>query len=358
MIYKPYGKTGKDVSVIGFGGMRFQKKGSRYDTDACVEMVHTASQLGINYFDTAPYYCDDKSESLMGEAFKSMPNPFYVSTKSSENSGSKLRAQLEKSLKRLNVQKINFFHIWCVLDLDGYKKRLVPGGAYEAAMKAKSEGLIDHVVMSTHCNGDEIATMLEDNLFEGVLLGYNVLNAPFRKKGLEAALKHNLGVATMNPLGGGLIPQHEDLFSFIRTETDQTSAGAAIRFNASHDAISTVLCGMGSLDEVKRNAAIGNQFTPYPAEKMLDIAAQMSSKLDSLCTGCDYCKGCPQDIPVSKFMLAYNEAILKDKQTAKGMINWHWGLDEKLAKTCIECGLCEDKCTQHLPIIERLKIFG
>src|SRR5512133_1860748 len=104
---KKYGKTGKDVSVVAFGGMRFPKP---KDIDGSAELITYAHSKGINYFDTAPYYCDDKSEEIFGAAIKQLPRKsFYISTKCGEAEGGKLRASLERSLKRLNVDCIDFF---------------------------------------------------------------------------------------------------------------------------------------------------------------------------------------------------------------------------------------------------------
>ncbi len=78
MLYKPYGKTGKEISVISFGGMRFADND---DIETNAELVQYACSKGINYFDTAPGYCEDKSEIAFGEAFKNMDrDSFYVST--------------------------------------------------------------------------------------------------------------------------------------------------------------------------------------------------------------------------------------------------------------------------------------
>ncbi|MCX7708933.1 MAG: aldo/keto reductase [Clostridia bacterium] len=355
MLYKEYGKTGKKISVIGFGGMRFVKSGDSYDFDQCAEVVRKANELGINYFDTAPYYCEDRSEDIMGLAFKKMPKEFYVSTKCSEKNGSKLRASLEKSLKRLGIPKINFFHIWCILTLDDYKSRMVKGGAYEAALKAKEEGLIEHIVFSTHCNGDEIETIVKDGCFEGVTLGYNILNFPFRQKGLEAAYKHGLGVATMNPLSGGLIPQKSEYFDFIRGKEDASVVNAALRFNGSQKEITTVLAGMGTLEEVLENVKVGERMQEFSETKIKEIESKLFSSMDKLCTGCRYCEHCPQELSVSKYMIAYNQQILGSSQEGSNWMKWHWGMPVEGVKNCIECGLCENKCTQHLPIMERLK---
>ena len=106
---KPYGKTGKNISVIGFGGMRFANPA---EIEASAETVLYGYEKGINYFDTAPFYCDDHSEDIFGAAFEQMkPDTFFSSTKSSESDGDKLRKELEKSLKRLNVDRIDFYHI-------------------------------------------------------------------------------------------------------------------------------------------------------------------------------------------------------------------------------------------------------
>lgn len=355
MIYKDYGKTGKKISAVGFGGMRFIKDEKGYDYDKCAQILHIANNKGVNYFDTAPYYCDDESENIFGHAFKNMPKEFYVSTKSSEHDGAKLREQLERSLKRLGREKINFFHIWCVLTIDDYKSRIVKGGAYEAALKAKEEGLIEHIVISTHCNGDEISTILEDNLFEGITMGYNILNFPYRQKGIDAAYKKGLGVAVMNPLGGGLIPQKEEYFSFLRDVDDKNVKDAALRFLISQKEITTALAGIGSLKEVEENCTCGDNGIAFTEGKLKQINDHLFASLDKLCTGCRYCEHCPQEIPVSKYMQAYNMRILGDVDACLGQLKWHWRIPKEGVDKCIECGICEEKCTQHIEIIKRLK---
>jgi len=356
LLYKKYGKTGKDISIIGFGGMRFQKDGEEYDLEKCAQMVTRAYELGINYFDTAPGYCGGKSEEIFGIAFKQIPGKFYVSTKSSARTGDKLREDLERSLKRMGVEKIDFFHIWCVLTMEDYRKRLVQGGPYEAALKAKEEGLVEHITISTHCNGEEIETIVKEGLFEGITLGYNILNFPYRRSGLKAAFDNGMGVATMNPLGGGVIPQNAEYLKFMINEEDQSIVESAIKFNASHKEITTVLTGMSSLRDVEENAAVGNKISPFTEEKLKEIENKLSASMNELCTGCRYCEKCPQGVSIPKFMLAYNESLIrKDKTATMNALKWTYGLSPKEANECIACGACEKKCTQHLNIIERLK---
>ncbi|SMP67155.1 hypothetical protein SAMN06296020_1156 [Anoxynatronum buryatiense] len=360
MIYRPYGKTGKEVSVIGFGGMRFGD-----DDDYAAEVVRYASEKGINYFDTAPFYCDDRSESIFGKAFKKMPNPYYISTKSmirKEKTADEVRARIEKSLGRLGVDKINFFHMWCLMDLDQYRRVMAPGGPYEGAMKAKAEGLVDHVVFSTHCTGKDIRTIIEDDVFEGVLLGYNVINHPFRQEGVQAALEHQLGVVTMNPLSGGLIPRYQDHFSFIREYDEESTVQAALRFNAAQPGITVVLAGMGSKEEVDENtAAVARPLTVSEAKRR-EISGKLTEKLDALCTNCQYCreKKCPSKIKMNLYMEAYNLSLLINSDETLRQLDWYHDRGELKAEDglpgdCIACGICETLCTQKLPIIQRLE---
>ncbi|KAB3534404.1 aldo/keto reductase [Alkaliphilus pronyensis] len=356
MIYRDYGKTGKKVSVIGFGGMRFGK-----DEDYSAEVVRKANELGINYFDTAPFYCNDRSEFIFGRAFKKMPSQYYVATKSSvrkEDTADKVRWRIENSLERMGIDKINFFHMWCIMDLQQYQKVMEPGGAYEGALKAKAEGLIDHLVFSTHCKGEDIRKIIEDNVFEGVLLGYNVINHPYRQEGVDAAIEKNIGVVTMNPLGGGLIPRNEEFFSFIRERDGENSSQAALRFNAAQKGITVVLAGMGTIEEVEENIEVVKHPLIVSENKVKEIKSKIGEELNSLCTTCGYCLKCPKKIDIHNYLEAYNLMILDGKEAMEKHLKWlkETGSikEDAQPKACIACGACEELCTQKLPIIERL----
>ncbi len=358
MLTKPYGKTGKDVTVISCGGMRFDKFETPEEIEKAAELVHYAYEKGINYFDTAPFYCNDKSEEIFGLAFKQMkPGTFYTSTKSSQADAGKLRESLEKSLKRLNADKITFYHIWCVVTLDAWKERLA-GGAVAEALKAKEEGLIEHVVISSHLRGNELSDVLSEGYFEGVTLGYSALNFPYREKALATAHDMGLGVVTMNPLAGGLIPNNAERFDFLRGPQDASVVEAALRFNISNQAITSALVGFSSKDHVDQAVAAAENFTPYPAEKVEKIRGQILETFDGLCTGCGYCLPCPEDVNIPHLMEAYNHKILSDDGDDQAIVNrlkWHWNAKPEAAAACSLCGACEEKCTQHLPIRERMK---
>jgi hypothetical protein len=353
---KPYGKTGKNISVIGFGGMRFPQP---HDLEASAELVRYAHAKGINYFDTAPFYCDDQSEEILGRAFQTLPrDSFYVSTKSMATTGDALRAGLEKSLQRLRVDHIDFFHIWCLLQ-PGQLKERIDQGAIPAAQRAKEEGLIKHLVVSSHLGGDDNADVLASGLFEGITIGYNALNFPFRGATLAAALRHNVGVVTMNPLGGGLIPRHAARLAFLKGPQDRDVVQAAIRFNVSQPAITAALVGFASKEEIDQAVTAVENFVPYPADHIERVKANIGASFEGFCTGCGYCLPCPADVPIPKLMDAFNHRILEGTDKAVvDRLKWHWSLAPDAAAACLECGDCEATCTQHLPIRERLRTIA
>ncbi len=357
MWYKPYGTTGKEVSVISFGGMRFPNP---QDIDASAELMLYAYNRGVNYFDTAPNYCQDKSEDITGRAIKQMkPGTFFVSTKCADSSGDKVTASIEKSLTRLGVPKIHFFHIWCVVTLDAWRERQAKG-AVKAALKAKERGLVEHVVVSSHLPGNELAQMLDESPFEGVTLGYCAINFPYRQQAVDAAGAKRLGVVTMNPLGGGLIPQNADKFDFLRGPQDDSVVEAALRFNISQPAITSALVGFSSTRQIDEAVAAVDEFQPYDRGHIQQVRDKIMGSYSSLCTGCGYCLPCPKGIEVPKMMDAYNLKLLDgDKdQAISDRLKWHWGKQPQDAQACTLCGACESKCTQRLPIRERMQHIG
>src|SRR4051812_34880585 len=85
MQYRKLGKTGVSISALGFGAMRLPMKNvdnkDVYDIEESIKTIHRAFDLGINYIDTAPYYCEGESEVIVGKALKGWRDKVYISTK-------------------------------------------------------------------------------------------------------------------------------------------------------------------------------------------------------------------------------------------------------------------------------------
>lgn len=359
MIYRQYGKTEDFVSAIGFGGMRFDEQMSPEDA---ASMVKFAYDSGINYFDTAPMYCRDMSEKYYGMAFKEMKKtrdskPFYVSTKTRDFLADKIRKSVERSLKRFDLEYIDFLHVWCVMNPEDYRWRVCMG-ALKTLEKLKEEHLIRHICVSTHMNGEDIGKMLESYPFDGVLLGYSAMNFAYREKALDVAKRLNDGVAIMNPLGGGLIPRNPDKFAFVKTQENESVVEGALRFLLDDNRITLMLVGFSSIEHIKEALSAVNGYHPLTEQDHKKIRQNLKETFNSLCTCCRYCDHCPQKIAIPKFMDAYNQYLLTtQKKYMIERLTWHWGnfKDALKLNTCLHCGLCEKSCTQHLPIMERLQ---
>ena len=364
MLYKNFGATGKKVSTIAFGGMRFLADEYKKDVKICADLVLEAHSKGVNYFDTAPGYCNDKSEIIMGEAFKQMKyGDFHVSTKCglwNATDADGARRMIEQSLTRLNVPKITFYLMWCIKNLDEYRKMIAPGGIYEGMLKAKEEGLIEHICCSTHASGDEIAEIVNDGRVEGVMLGYNAINFAYRRSGIETCGKADVGVVVMNPLSGGLIPDYPERFSFLTEGSNDKISVAALKFLIAHNEISAALPGISNRVELDE-ALLATTNLPIINDEYLDnLSKKLGVELNTICTGCAYCDECPVDIEVPKLLDSYNTAIIENGDMSKTMnkLKYHWHVLAESANACTECGKCEELCTQKLPIIERLKAIG
>ena len=357
MIYRKYGNTGLDVSVIGFGGMRFP---DQENVEQASTLVKAAYDAGINYFDTAIGY--GKSEELFGAAFKEMKKtraqkPFYVSSKTFAADESSVRKDLETSLTRMGLDYLDFYHVWCLISPQAWKERQA-GGVLKAFEKIKAEGLVKHIVVSTHMSGDDSAAMFDDYPFDGVLLGYSAMNFSYRESAVAAAAAKKMGVVVMNPLGGGIIPQNPDRFGFVKTQKDETVVEGALRFLVNDPRISVVLVGLSTLDQLAQTVKAVDGFKPISPEAIGEIRTNVKAAFNEMCTGCQYCDGCPENIPIPKLMDAYNHYMISGN--ADDMVNrlkWHWSINPSDAywKKCVECGKCEGECTQHLSIIKRLK---
>ena len=354
MLTRPYGKTGKNISILSAGGMRYS------DPDKIDEMAQiplAAARMGVNYFDTAPGYSNDKSEIILGAAIRQIRKEgleFYTATKTWGSDEKTVMQHFESSLKRFGTDHIDFYHAWGINDPKNFAERKKLG-AIGALLKLKEQKLVSHVVCSSHMEGDDISRLCDEGVFEGILVGFCAINFPFRMAGLRGAARNSMGVVTMNPLGGGMIMDHEDRFSFIKARPGMSMLEAALHFNLAHPEITSVLVGFRNIEDVRTAVAAAESFKPVPGAEIDRIKKHIETNFNELCTTCNYCNECPQGIPVVRFMESYNHYMLYGKpEQIFDRLKWHWGIqDLSRLEDCTECGLCEKVCNQKLPIMKR-----
>ncbi|MFQ6041742.1 MAG: aldo/keto reductase [Candidatus Poribacteria bacterium] len=367
MQYRKFGNTGMLVSALGFGCMRLPMEGGHVKEDYAIRMLLRAHELGVNYFDTAEGYCNTESQMVLGKAVKEMDrDKVYVSTKNGYkgDSGSEWRKRLETSLSRLDVDYIDVYHSHS-LSWHAFQTGFgVEGGPLDEAQKAKAEGLIRHLAFSTHDSPENIIKLIDTGAFASMTVQYNLLNRA-NEEPIAIAHEKGMGVSIMGTVAGGRLAQPNEDIQKLRVGIAKSSAEIAVRFVLSNPGVSTALSGMNSIEQVEENVATASRTEPLtPAEKIQVLESMEENKrlADLYCTGCGYCMPCPNgvDIPTNFLYMNYYRVYglrdyarqqytaLKEK-SLEGMDVPSW------ADTCIECGECEPKCPQEIPIIKQLK---
>lgn len=367
MLYREFGKTGVKVSSLGFGAMRLpmtEVNGKKFvDDEKAIPIIHKAIELGVNYVDTAPYYCDGESEIAVGKALKGFRDKIYLSTKNpiEDASGEHFRERLEKSLKKLDTDYIDFYHMWGINWKTYVDSIDVPNGPLQAALRAKEEGLIKHLSFSFHDIPENMMKIIDTGYFESVLCQYNLLDRA-NEEAIAHAHEKGLGVVIMGPVGGGRLGAPSAVIQEMLKGKAKSTAEMALRFVLANQNVSVALSGMSTIEMVEENAAVASipgTLTDVELKKVEEMLEENKRLAELYCTGCNYCMPCPGglNIPHIFRLMNYNKVY--------GLKDYARGEYEKLmvdgnnigkdASACLECGACESKCPQHLEIVKQLK---
>ncbi|BFT71557.1 aldo/keto reductase [Paenibacillus sp. P36] len=282
MQYRSLAGTDIQISRIGFGAQRFENPQNR---DECVETVLHAYNNGINFYDTAMQYCADQSEFILGDAITEMkkgPIPFHISSKCYYGDSGKFREILERSLQRMNLEQIDFFtNLWGVKSYEDWLE-CVRFGAVDQIVKAREEGLIKHVSITTHMPSDDLRKVLSEYKFDINIVGYNVLNAPWRTEGMKSSQELGVGNIAMNPLGTGIIPQYEDVFKAICIRENQNIVDGAIHYMLSSPYVDSVLVGLRNKSDVQDALNSFESFKPYTEEESKLVHTRLKESIAKL----------------------------------------------------------------------------
>lgn len=367
MEYRAYGKTGLKLSLLGFGCMRLPMKDEHVVEDEAIRMLRYAIDHGVNYIDTAFFYCNHESEVVVGKALKDgYREKVTLSTKNPvhEPDGKKWRQTLDEQLRKLDVDKIDVYHFHGIGWDEWNEKFIVPGGPADEMRRAQKEGIVTHCAFSFHDKPENLIKLVDTGFFEGVLLQYNLLDRA-NEAGIAHAHEKGLGVVVMGPVGGGRLAAPSDGIKKLVPGPVQSSAEAALRFVMGNPGVTVALSGMSTMEQVKENLA-----TAETAGVLSDAdRAQIAKNLDEVkalsdlyCTGCNYCMPCPHgiDIPRNFELMNYYRvwglkdyakecyARLKERKVDDSIV-------EAWAAACTQCGECEPKCPQNIPIPEQMK---
>lgn len=360
---------------LGIGTNRFAVTGpeDRAGISRAARIVASAMEAGASYIDVAQTYSKGTAMEVCKQAFAQTKAPSYVTVKSSflfDKTADAALLRTETAFLNMGIDHAFCFVIWNISSYAQFELIMQKGSLYDGAQLAKKRGLVDHICFSTHAPPGDIIKILHTGTFEGVTLSFSALNSQIIKPILDCAMENNAGVVVMNPLGGGIIPQQKDYFSFLCGKDDSSTVQAALRYVYAHPAVKIVLSGISSETELMENlSAFQKTSSEQPEERIARVDRKLQS-IEGFCTGCRYCDGCPQGINIFELMQSYNTTLFPQPMTAYGrtdarlieaigvcsrLRNTFGILPQDTVNRCIKCGRCETRCTAHLPIMRRLE---
>lgn len=322
MDYRVLGKTGLQVSRMGFGGLPIQ----RTDENACREILVKLADLGVNYIDTARGYT--VSEGYIGKSLAGMRDKFILATKSMAKDKASMERDIEISLQNLQTDYIDLYQIHNP-NREGYEQIIAPGGALEALLEAKAAGKIGHIGFTNHY-AEMIELVLQEDWVETVMFPYNIVETQGEKL-LRLCKEKNVGFIAMKPLAGGAI---ED-------------ARIALRYIASCEGVDVIIPGMDVPEQVQENYDAIMDSAPLSQEEQAKITAIRKDLGENFCRRCNYCAPCSVGIKIPTIFL------FDGYLTRYGLPDWakeRYETLDKHASDCIVCGDCEKRCPYHLPI--------
>ncbi len=360
MIYRELGRTGYRVSQLGFGVMRMPMVGegpeARIDRESAIPMLHAAFEGGLNYVDTAADYQNQDSQRVVGEALAAWPGRIVVSTKNPEYEDEKTWWQnLENSLERLRVSSIDLYNHHAI-DWERWTKYVEPKVS-KWMLKARDQGLVKHICSSFHDTNERLVQYIDTGYPEVITLQYNLLDRRL-VDGIAYAHERGVGIVVMGPVAGGRLGVTSPVLKGLVPGVERVP-DLALRFVLSNPNVCVALSGMSTMQQVRENLATTSGAATLSVEDQEAISAQLTrlqAMADLYCTGCGYCQPCPQDVDIPHIFQKYNEARVYGLwDAAREAYRKHEWMSGKQADACIECGECETKCPQHIPIRDQLK---
>jgi len=254
---RPFGKIGVKFPIISFGAQRVVDAHGCSESQA-LKILNHALDRGIRYFDTAWVYSDGQSEERVGKVARHRRKEMWIATKTITRTAKESRLQLEESLRRLQTDHIDEWRLHNVWSLEELDKVIGSGGSLEAAIQARNKGMVRYISISGHTNPKVQIEALNRFPFDSVLCAVSVLDhfiLSFAEEFLPIANAKGVAIIGMKVLGlGVLAPYYEK----------------ALRYTLSLP-ISTAIVGMETMEQLKKNLAVAENFKPLTDEERLEL---------------------------------------------------------------------------------------
>lgn len=363
MLYRP-DRKGRPISQLGYGCMRFTRKGSGIDYEKAEREVLLAIDQGVNYFDTAYIY--PGSEECLGRilAENHCREKVYIATKLPQyllRTAAAVEKTFREELERLRTDYIDYYLMHMFTDYTQWE-RLRALGIEEWIARKKAEGSIRSIGFSFHGDTQMFLKILNAYDWDFCQIQYNYLDEHTQagRVGLQAAAKKGIPVIIMEPLRGGkLVNLPEKARKVLK---NYSPAELGLRWLWNQPEVTCVLSGMNSEEMVKENIRVASEAQPGHLTgedlAMVETIKGIIREQEKVgCTGCRYCMPCPKGVDIPGIFHYYNLMYMEKKASARFEFARNVGLRKEpgFATQCVGCGLCESHCPQHLPIRQKLK---
>ena len=362
-------RYGNEISQLGYGCMRFTKKGAGIDYDKAEKEVLLAIEKGVNYFDTAYIY--PGSEECLGRILdeNKCRDKVNIATKLPQYMLRSMKA-IEKTfaeeLSRLRTDHVDYYLMHMFTDYSEWEK-LKALGIEQWIADRKADGSIRNIGFSYHGNTENFIKILEAYDWDFCQVQYNYLDEHSQagRRGIEAAGEKGIPVVIMEPLRGGKLVNlpvraKQEL---LNSGTGYTAAELGLRWLWDQPEIMCVLSGMNSTEMVEENIRIASDaepgsFTEADRNLVERVKTIIREKEKVGCTGCRYCMPCPQGVDIPGTFYNWNLMYIEGK---KNPVRFEYARNIGMRKEtafpsqCIGCGKCEQHCPQHIRIRDMLK---
>lgn len=362
-------KHGEELSILGYGCMRFSRKGSGVDIDKTEQELLAAIRAGVNYLDTAYIY--PGSEAALGEILErnGLRDQVRIATKLPQylvKNRDSLDKYFDEELSRLRTDRVDYYLMHHLTDIAQWE-RLKTVGVLDWIAEKKAAGAIRNIGFSYHGNSDNFLKILADYDWDFCQIQYNYLDETTQAGvvGLKAAAARGIPVVIMEPLRGGkLVNKLPEAAKQLmaRHERGWSPADWGLRWLWDQPEVTVVLSGMNSLAMVEENVRIASEAAvgAFSAEDraFLQLILDIIREKEKVgCTGCRYCMPCPKGVDIPGYFSSYN--LMYTESKVSGWRHFFQAValsaEPSFASQCVQCGKCEKHCPQGIPIREQLK---
>ena len=361
-------RYGNQISQLGYGCLRFTKKGNSIDYEKAEKEVLLAIEQGVNYFDTAYIY--PGSEECLGRILdeNKCRDRVYLATKLPQyiiRSSAAIDKTFQEELSRLRTDYIDYYLMHMLTDYAEWE-HLKELGIEQWIARQKAEGRIRQIGFSYHGETEMFLKILDAYDWDFCQIQYNYLDEHTQagRKGLQAAAKKGIPVIIMEPLRGGKLATLPDKAREVLSSDRKgyTAAELGLRWLWDQPEVTCVLSGMNSAEMINENIRVASEaepghLTPEDMQTVAQIKNIIREREKVGCTGCRYCMPCPKGVDIPGNFYYYNLMYMEKKSSARREFAKNMGLRKEpvFASQCVGCGLCEKHCPQHIKIREQLK---